>query len=151
MKKVFILPLICFTAFLFLLGSCSKDKNDTPPTKTELITQGSWKFSAATVGGSDVSSFLQSCQKDNIMVFVAVGLTGTIDEGATKCNSGDPQTNPFTWSFGSGETVLNISATLFTGGSSVFNLVSLSSTQLVVSQNIMVGGTSQNAVVTFIH
>jgi hypothetical protein len=40
---------------------------------------------------------------------------------------------------------------LFTGGSSDFTLVSLSETQLVVSQNIMVSGSSQNAVVTFIH
>lgn len=139
---------------LALVGfmGCDKDDDDTPAkTKTELITQGSWKFSTATVGGADVSAFLQTCQKDNVLTFVAAGSTGTVDEGATKCNAGDPQTSPFTWSFASGETQVNISTTLFAGGSSVFTLVSLSESQLVLSQNITVSGTTQNAVVTFVH
>ena len=140
--------LLCAGAFF----SCNK-KDDTtpaPPTKTQLITSATWRFSSATVGGTDVSAFLQTCQKDNILSFVNTG-TGTLDEGATKCNAGDAQSTPFTWSFQSGETQLFISATLFTGGSSTFTLVSLTSTQLVVSQNITVSGTSQNAVVTFVH
>ena len=151
-KNIFILS-ACFTVVLFLLVSCKKENNTTPPpkTKTQLITQATWRFSVATVGGTDVSGALQACQKDNIMTFVAVGLTGTIDEGPTKCNGGDPQTRPFTWSFNVGETMLNVSATLFTGGSSTFTLVSLSETQLILSQTITVGGTPQNAVVTFVH
>jgi hypothetical protein len=153
MKKNIFYSFICFSAALLLLTSCEKEKDNTPApkTKTELLTTGSWKFSNATVGGTNVNALLQTCQKDNIMTFVAVGLTGTLDEGLTKCNAGDPQTNPFTWSFTSGETILNISTPLFTGGSSTFTLVSLSVTELIVSQNITVGGTPQNAVVTFIH
>ena len=135
---------------LLVLASCKKDDNPAPKTKTDLIATATWKFSAATVGGSDVSAFLQACQKDNILTFAAAG-SGTVDEGPVKCNMSDPQTNPFTWSFASSETILNVSATLFTGGSSVFTIVSLSATQLIVSQNITVGGTPQNAVVTFIH
>ncbi len=145
---------IALSATLFL-ASCSKedDNNTTPPkTKTELLTtNGSWKFSNAVVGTTNVNALLQTCQKDNIMTFVAVGLTGTLDEGVSKCNAGDPQTSAFTWSLASSETVLNISTPLFTGGSSTFTLVSLTATELVVSQNITVGGTPQNAVVTFIH
>ncbi|OSZ80840.1 hypothetical protein CAP36_06255 [Chitinophagaceae bacterium IBVUCB2] len=144
---------ICLSATIFL-ASCSKeDDNTTPPakTKTELLTTGTWKFSTAFVGPNNVNAFLQGCQKDNIMTFTAAGLTGTLDEGLTKCNAGDPQTSPFTWSFASGETVLNISTPLFTGGSSTFTLVSLTATELKVSQNITVSGTTQNAVVTFIH
>lgn len=142
-------------SLLFLIvfvAACNKDDDNppAPPTKTQLLTTGTWRFSSATVGGTDVSALLQPCQKDNILAFVAAG-TGTVDEGAAKCNAGDPQTNPFTWSFQSGETQLFISATLFTGGSSTFTLVSLTSTQLVVSQAISVGGSSQTAVVTFIH
>ena len=154
MKKQ-LFPVATIVAFVFLVVTgCGKedDNNTTPPkTKTQLITQASWKFSTATVGGTNVAPALQTCQKDNIMTFVAVGLTGSIDEGTTKCNSGDLQTNPFTWSFASGETVLNISATLFTGGSNTFTLVDLSETQLVASQVITVGGSPQTAVVTFIH
>ena len=151
MKKQFFLNLsVLVLTFLFITG-CEKDDDPAPAkTKTELLAQGNWKFSSATVGGSDVSAFLQACQKDNTLTFVSAG-TGTIDEGATKCDAGDPQTSPFTWSFQNNETVLFISATLFAGGSSTFNLVTLTETQLVVSQNVDVSGSTQNAVVTFIH
>jgi len=143
------------TAVLTLIVSlfftaCSKSDSSSSKTKTELITQSSWKFSNAKVSGTDVSAFLQTCQKDNILVFAAAG-TGTLDEGAAKCNSSDPQTNPFTWNFATNETVLHVSTVLFTGGSSDFNIVSLTDAQLVLSQDITVSGSTQNAVVTFIH
>lgn len=144
---------IILPAFLILaFTGCGKDDPDPvpPKTKTELITSGTWRFSSATVGGTDVSSSLQACQKDNTITF-ATGGSGTLDEGATKCNAGDPQTSPYTWSFQSGETQLFISATLFTGGSSTFTLVSLSETQLVLSQAIVVLGSPQTATVTFVH
>jgi len=149
MKKQTASLLTYLAAFLFILPSCQKD-NDNPPaqkTKTELITQASWKFSSATVSGVDASGYLQACQKDNIYTFVAAG-TGTIDEGTSKCNSGDPQTSPFTWNFLSNESMIHISTVLFSGGSNDFTLVSLSATQLVASQNYPPYGT---IVVTFIH
>jgi hypothetical protein len=135
-----------------LIASCSKsDSNNTAKTKTQLITQASWKFSTATVGGTDVSSLINSCQKDNVLTFSASGGTGTLDEGATKCNSGDPQTTPFTWSFTNNESTLHVSQVFFTGGSSDFTIVSLTDTQLVVSQIVSVQGSMQTAVITFIH
>lgn len=152
MKKNSLLTLVAALSILFVASSCEKDNNDpAPKTKTELITSGSWKFSSAVVGTTNVNAFLQTCQKDNIMTFTATGLSGTLDEGLTKCNAGDPQSAPFTWSFGIGETTLNVSATLFTGGSNTFTLVSLTETNLVLSQMITVSGTPQNAVVTFVH
>lgn len=133
--------------------SCSKN-DDTPPpakTNTELITKATWKFNKATVSGiGDVSAFLETCKKDNKVTFIAAG-TGTADEGATKCNPGDPQTAAFTWSFQTSESVLFVSTPLFTGGSSTFTIVSLTETELVVSQNITISGISQNAEITFIH
>lgn len=146
-KQLFLIA--AFFAVVFLsTTSCKKDKASTPSkTKTELITQGSWKFSAATISGVDASGYLQTCQKDNVYTFVAAG-TGTFDEGATKCNAGDPQTNPFTWNFASNETILHISTTLFSGGSNDFTLVTLSETQLVISQTYPPYGT---IVVTLIH
>ena len=153
MKKVLSLATLGLLSVSLIFVACSKDDDDNDPvpkTKTQLITQSTWRFSAATVGGADVSAFLQACQKDNILTFASNG-TGTVDEGPLKCNAGDPQTNPFTWNFLTNETQLFISTTLFAGGSSTFNLVTLSETQLVVSQNITVSGTSQNAVVTFVH
>ena len=112
--------------------------------------QGSWKFDNVTVNGTDVSSLIQGCQKDNTITFAAGG-TGTLDEGATKCNSGDPQNSPFTWSFATNETVLHVTATLFTGGSSDFNIVALDDNQLVLSQDINIAGTTQNAIIKFKH
>jgi hypothetical protein len=149
MKK----QMLTIATFAFLATgffSCDKDKAPAVKTKAELLSTGTWKFSSATVGGTNVSAFLQTCQKDNILTFV-VTLTGTLDEGPSKCNASDPQTTPFTWSFMSNETILHVSTVLFTGGSSDFTIVALSETQLVLSQVITVGGSPQNAVVTFVH
>ncbi|MEO7394817.1 MAG: lipocalin family protein [Chitinophagaceae bacterium] len=152
MKKQFTYLVTLIVITLFIFSSCKKENNNTTQTKTktQLLTQSTWKFSGATVSGTDVSGFLQACQKDNILTFIAAG-TGTIDEGASKCNSSDPQSTAFTWNFQSNETILFISATLFTGGSSNFTIVTLTETQLIVSQIITVSGSPQNAVVTFIH
>ncbi|HEV8283464.1 MAG TPA: lipocalin family protein [Chitinophagaceae bacterium] len=150
MKRLnLIVPFSLLVSFFFF--ACDKSSDNPPPkTKTELLAQSSWKFDNAKVGGIDVSSALQACQKDNILVFAAT-LTGTVDEGPLKCNTNDPQTTSFTWNFASNETVLHVSTVLFTGGSSDFNIVSLTDTQLILSQNINVSGTTQNAVVTFKH
>lgn len=150
MKKQLAILLTSLCLALFIFPACRKDEDPKQKTKTELLTQSSWRFGAATVGGTDVSGFLQACQKDNTMIFLAAG-TGTLNEGPMKCNGSDPQTTPFTWSFSSGETLLNISATLFTGGSNTFTIVALNETQLVLSQIITVGGSPQNVVVTFLH
>jgi len=139
-------------AAALLAVSCGKD-DDTPApkTKTQLLTQATWKFKSATVGGTDYSSSLQACQRDNIYTFVANG-TGTADEGATKCNAADNQTNPLTWNFASNETILFISVTLFTNTSNMFTLISLTETELVVSTVYTpIGGPSLTVVVTFQH
>lgn len=119
-------------------------------SKVYFLTLNTWKFDNAKVGSTDVSALIQACQKDNIVTFSS-DFTGLLDEGATKCNSSDPQTTPFTWSFMSNETILHVSTVLFTGGASDFTIVSLSSTQLVLSQQINISGTMQTVVVTFVH
>lgn len=148
MKKQITPLLAILTAVSLFLAACQKDDNlPVLKTKTELITESAWKFSTATVSGSDASAYLQACQKDNVYSFVAAG-TGTINEGPVKCDPNDPQSNPFTWNFTNSEAMLNISTILFTGGSNDFTLVSLSESQLVVSQNYPPYGTIE---VTFIH
>ena len=147
MNKLILATVLCFTTLFFT--SC--DKNDDPappppPTKTELITKSSWKFSTAFAGSTDVSSAPQlACFKDNIITFSA-NLTGSINEGTNICS---PTTaGSFTWNFASSETLLHISTVLITGGSNDFTLVSLTETQLVVSQNYPSIGV---ITVTFIH
>jgi hypothetical protein len=135
MKKqfFFLIPAIVLALFV---SSCGKDEE--PPvvkTKTQLLTQSSWRFKSASASGIDISNQappFDPCRKDNILTFTAAG-AGTIDEGATKCAGGDPQTSPVTWSFLSSETMLRISAPLFPNTGNDFTLVSLSETELVVS------------------
>ena len=115
---------------LFLFTTCGKDTK--VKTKTELITQSSWKFDKATaVGLGDISSQVPACIKDNIYVFASNG-TGTINESANVCAPSSAGT--FTWSFQNNETMLQLSAALFPGGSSSFTLVSLTEINLVISQ-----------------
>lgn len=125
-----------FTAAVFvLLGSLACDKGGgDEKSKTELITQSSWKFEKANAAGiGDVSAFVDACYKDNLITF-ATNLTGTVDEAAVVCS---PSTaGNFTWSFQSNESILSISATLFPGGSSNFTLETLNETNLVISQNV---------------
>ena len=152
MKKQLIYLVTVLASSMFLLSSCDKDNdNTTPKTKTQLISQGSWKFSSATINGSDASGMVQACQKDNILVFAAAG-TGNASEGPTKCNSGDPDNIPFTWNFANNETTLHISATLFTNGSNDAVLELVSETQLIITVTITpTVGPSYNIRITFTH
>jgi hypothetical protein len=150
MKRLNLATLAVLSMSIFF-SACSKSDSNTPKTKTQLLTQASWKFSNAKVNGADVSSLIQTCQKDNILTFSSTGGSGTLDEGPVKCNSSDPQTTNFTWSFTNNEGTLHVSQVFFTGGSSDFTIVSLTETELVVSQIINISGTMQTAVVTFIH
>lgn len=132
MKKYFFIQ----SAFLFLtstiLLSCQKDAAPPQKTKTELITQGSWKFDHATASGAgDISSSINSCLKDNIITFMSGGSVN-VDEGTDVCSP--PYSGSNTWVFQSNETIVHLSAPLFPGGSNDFTLVSLTETNLVLSQ-----------------
>lgn len=152
MKKQLAISVAVFTAFSVLTASCS-NKEDTPPpkTKTQLLTQASWKFSSATAAGTDITNNpLLACIKDNVTVFVSDG-TGNNTEGPVICV---PTTaGNFTWSFQSGETVLSMSGSLFPGGTGTFNLVTLNETTLVVSQNVTIPPSTTSVLVqfTFVH
>ncbi len=134
-----------------LLLACDKSESPNPSgkTKTELLTQASWKFSAATAGGQDASSFIDDCYKDNILTFSTNG-TGIVNESANVCS---PSTaGSFTWSFQSNETDLSISATLFPGGAGTFDIVTLTETNLVLAQDMTFPPfPTTNVQVTFVH
>ncbi len=153
MKKIRFLFLILI-AFIVTQG-CGKGSVVTGDpitynTKTELLAKSNWKFTAAFSNGVDVSGSLAACQKNNTILFVNGG-GGSIDEGPTKCNTLDPQTSLFTWNFDTAETTITISTILFTGGSNLFTIVSLTDASLVVSQNMTIGGTPQNVILNFSH
>ena len=58
---------------------------------------------------TDFYAFLPACTKDDLTKFNSDG-TVNFDEGATKCDSGDPQTTYGTWSFNSDQTVLSVTS-----------------------------------------
>lgn len=146
MRKQLFSLIILTAVFMTLLPACSKDDDDPAPTetKTELLIKSSWKFEKAEAGLlGDISSQLDACVKDNLLIFVAASAsstsgTGTLDEGTTKCDPSDPQSGNFNWELINNGTVLRSSVILFPGGSTDFNIVSLTSTNLVLSQQMEV-------------
>jgi hypothetical protein len=150
--KMKILSIFSFAILsLFVFSACEEDP-DPPPqkTKTELISQGNWKFQGATYGGTDISSQPQiACFIDNIFTVSANG-TGVVDEGAVSCN---PSTaGPFTWNFQTNETELFISKALVSGGSNVWSVVTLNDNNLVISQTVtMPPAPAALLVITFKH
>jgi len=119
---------LCFTTLFF--SNCDKT-DEAPPTNTDYITKSSWKFDKAMSGGADVSAFVNTCYKDNTMIFQSNG-NGTLDEGATKCNAADPQTANFTWNFTNNGSTLNVTGGIFAGQSGALTVVTLNDTQMIL-------------------
>ena len=144
MKSVSVFVFIASSLMIF--SSCQKD-DDKPSakTKTELITSLSWKYNDAKIdldnnGTGDQpipAGFIEACQTDNKITFTSNG-TGTIDEGPKKCDDADPQTLPFTWSFTNNETMINFSSALFAGIGGDFKVITLTETDLVISQQVTI-------------
>jgi hypothetical protein len=108
------LMLVISSATLIL--SCKKEKNDNPPkTKTELLTTGTWKYTACIVNPAydyygngnpvtDIFAIMESCEKDDFEIFKTNGIW-EYNNGPTKCDQLDPQiiySEP--WSFTANET-----------------------------------------------
>lgn len=139
MRNIFILLSLATVVF----SGCKKDDSDPAPTtsKTTILAQQSWKFNNAGLDpnkdgtiDTDVSNQIPDCLKDNILSFSTNG-SGSLDEGAAKCNSGDPQTTPFTWNFVSNETLINVNGNAIAGKGGQYKVVALTNTQLSLSKD----------------
>lgn len=134
MKKITVWLFSSVIMLGFFFGNCNKSDDPPAPTKTELMTRSSWKFKSATAAGiGDVSGNIPACYKDNLFLF-ASNNTGSVDESANICSPSSA--GPFTWALQSGDTQLFISTVLFPGGAQTFNFISVSETDLVVSQTL---------------
>jgi len=133
---------------LFFQSSCSKDE-DSGPSNTELIASAAWKYNNS---GADVNNdgfidaavppgYILDCDKDNTLTFKNDG-TGTLDEGANKCDPSSPQTSVFTWTFSNAETFINISIPVMTGFNGSLEILKLTSTELNLSKQVSIGGTA---------
>lgn len=145
-------------AILGSLAGCKKNDSNGP-SKTELLTSSTWVFDKAGLdvnkdGFADTSvppGYIGDCDKDNTLTFKTDG-TGVLDEGASKCDPGNPQTSPFTWSFKNGETVLNFPSVILTGISGDVTIQKLTSTELDFIKEVNIGTpTTVNVIVEMKH
>jgi len=108
MKRTSSFTAICL---ILLLCSCSKDKVQS---KTEMLTTGTWKLTGSETDAdgngtyeiNDYAGFLP-CFTDNIYTFQTNG-QAVSDEGPTKCDPMDPQTETVSWQFTNNENSMII-------------------------------------------
>ena len=138
---------------LVLFAACKKDSSSVNVEAT--LTTGKWQLSDATVGipGSsltiDVYDSIPACVRDNFYTFAADG-TLTVDEGATKCNSGDPQTATANWKLLNNNTQLQ--GVDVTGVSNTTaTIVLINSSTLQLQDTTTYSGYSVSATATFTH
>lgn len=131
MKKSNFIFLFVLLAGVVCLDACKKKEDPAPVPRKELLASTSgkkWKITSATAGGFDAFASREACERDNLYIFYSDNKL-TVDEGATKCNSGDNQTAATgTWSLSTDEKTLTLS-----GGSDYdgnYTIVEMSSTAL---------------------
>lgn len=105
------------SGILILIGFLSCKGDDEPGSQKEkMLTGKNWKLIAAEsdppifAGGqsiSDVYGVMPSCAKDDLTKFDSDGSV-LFDEGPSKCEATDPQTETSTWSFNSDKTSMTV-------------------------------------------
>lgn len=103
------LKTLCIVLLVFTAFTACKKKNDAK-SKTELLTSSAWlisKYEEKLNSGAYVDDFPNwaSCDKDDKTIFATNNVV-TYDEGATKCDVSDPQTETGSWAFTENETKL---------------------------------------------
>jgi hypothetical protein len=119
-----------------LMFRCSDDDNDNDVKTSDLI-QGSWQVTGDVISPpidlgagpiSDLYAESEACDRDDLYIFKANGV-GEFNEGPTKCDPGDPQSAPFTWSLANNDKNLVISQ----GGTALtFEIAQLDNTRLIL-------------------
>ena len=146
---------------LIINSGCQKSSyggGSTKKTKTEYLTQSTWKFDRAgldldnngTIDAPLPAGTLQACDTDGTMTFNSNG-TGTGDEGPTKCDQANPQSVPFTWSLKNNETIINFSNVLFGGLTGDIKLIAVNDTNLTLEKDVTNMGVTVNVVVVLKH
>lgn len=147
-------------AILFLVTgiSCSKN-NDNPPSKTALLTSSNWKLVAQTYHGDydgdgtvdavdyNMYADFEACEKDNFMKFNTDG-SGIADEGPSKCDAADPQTETVEWLFKENETILKIQQGFIALD---FKILELTSSTLKLEFTDTITGSGDKITETFSH
>lgn len=143
-KKTFTLLCTLLLAVVFLGTSCKKDDEKT---SEDLIAAHSWKMTGYTIANI---SDLDDCSKDDIYTFDKDG-TYKFDEGATKCDDGDPQQYTGTWAISTSTTPETLTITL--DGVSLpideSKITELTANKMVLTVEFTLGGVTTTEVRTF--
>ena len=135
MKKTIFVVLAAATV---AVSSCKKDEDNSSNTpsntntasKKELLTAKPWKTTGLTIGGADLWSQFDACEKDNIYTFKTNGVY-IDDEGATKCDPADPQiVTTSTWALIENDTKL-----VYAGDTAIIN--EISSSKMVLQSDFL--------------
>ncbi len=158
-KKISKNFILILAGSLLLIAGCSKSGSTTPPTKTksDYIASSSWKYSQAGIDGDGngtidqpaPSSLVMPCLTDNTITFKS-DKSGSIDEGASKCDAATPQVAPFTWALNSSDT-LTLSTPLLTGFGNSAKVREVTDSRLVLSNTISYSGFPVPIVVILVH
>lgn len=136
--------------------SCKKDKDDnTPKTKTELITTGTWKLTAYTstpaydwygtgVYATNILAALNPCEADGFDTYKVNGIL-EINEGPLKCNPLDPQTFTAPWEFTDNENKI------LYDGFDEYELTELTATTMRLRSTFVENGVTYTHFETFGH
>ncbi len=131
MKKLSFLLLLAAS-----LGACKKN-DDNQPSRTDLLTAKNWRVSAETVTAvynnktttTDIYASTKACERDDFTKFNA-NKTYTDDQGPSKCDPSDPQTDTGNWDFNSDQTKLTLSDPAQPNQLTSFDVAELSATTL---------------------
>lgn len=157
MKKI--LLGLCALSVLYATSCKKKDDDGGSVDKKSTLTTGKWQLTGANMSYSfagqnqnvDIySTFYQACERDNYYFFAANG-TATMDEGATKCDSGDPQTSDAgAWQLLNNDTQLKCN---IDGAEQTFDITSFNSSgmTLTIETNYMGATAKQNMILTHIN
>ncbi|MBD0258763.1 MAG: lipocalin family protein [Cytophagales bacterium] len=105
---------------LFTLASCDKNKDPKAKSKEDMLTEKKWKTTAFTINpgildpesGTVITDFYaqyDDCDKDDYVQFMKNGQFIS-DQGATRCDASDPQTETGTWVFIGDKTKITITS-----------------------------------------
>jgi len=120
--------------FAFSFSACGDDSTEPSPSSnsnTDLLTSSAWIMTAGKIEPpivifgiefNDIYADMEDCDKDDELIF-NTDFSGSEDEGATKCDPADPQSEAFTWAWASNETQIVYDST-------TFDVVSLTTTEL---------------------
>lgn len=146
---------ILILTLVMVFSACKKDKESISDNTITTLQNKNWKISALTVtpgfsgqGTDDLyNTSMEVCEQDNLFRFNA-GNVFILDEGPTKCDPTDPQSETGTWNYNASTSTLNIQQTSPTDAVNL-KIVSINENSFVGKQTENVGGVNYAYTWTF--